>query len=101
MPDLFSQRVALAGPPVGILLREEVPKSFRMFLTDLPIAGVGVSNEDMRTVVCKILQVWPDDNASPYYDSQQHIRSCDWFRIYDIIEALYAALSGKREFAFQ
>ncbi len=95
MPDSFPQRHGLAGPPPGTLLRDEVPISFRTFLIDLPHAGVGVEIDEVHRATCDVLQVYANDNLQPYYDYRHHIRTCEWFCIYAIIERLYALLYGK------
>jgi hypothetical protein len=92
----FSQRHGLAGPPPGTLLRYEVPVSFRRFLVELPHNPVvELTLHEMRDVVCDVLQVWPKKHEPPYYDYKPHIQECEWFRIYDIIEALYKFLHSK------
>src|ERR1039458_9421270 len=95
MPDSFSQRHRLAGPPLGTLVRDEVPTSFRMFLVNLPHAYQEISFHELQKVVCEVLQEWPDENLPPYYDYKRHIQKCEWFRIYEIIEGLYKLLCGK------
>src|SRR5579859_1494861 len=95
MPDSFSQRHGLAGPPPGTLLRDEVPVSFRRFLIDLLHAHVSIEFHELQKVVCDVLQEWPDENLPPYYDCKRHIQQCEWFRIYEIIEGLHNLLQGK------
>lgn len=46
-------------------------------------------------MVCDVLQRWPDESLPPYYDYKRHIKTCEWFHIYDIIEGLYRLLHGK------
>lgn len=96
MPESFSQRHNLAGPPAGTLLRDEVPPSFRIFLIDLPHAKVGIEIHEVHKVVCDVLQVWPDESLPPYYDYKRHIQACEWFRIYDIIEGLWRFINKRR-----
>lgn len=98
MPDAFSQRHRLAGPPAGTLLRDEVPVSFRRFLIDLPHAKLSIEFDELQKVVCDVLQEWPDENLPPYYDYKRHIKKCEWFRIYEIIEGLHRLLQGKGGF---
>jgi len=99
MPDSFPQRHGLAGPPPGTLLRNEVPPSFRTFLIDLPHAHVGVEIHEVHQATCDVLQVYPQDNLPPYFDYRQHIRKCDWFYIYAIIENLFTLVYGKDHYA--
>lgn len=95
MPDSFSQRHGLAGPPPGTLIRDEVPISFRRFVVDLPHVHVGIEIQEMHNVVCDVMQVWPDEKLPPYYDYKRYIQNCEWFRIYEIIEGLYVCLCGR------
>jgi len=94
MPESFSQRHRLAGPPAGTLLRDVVPVSFRMFLLNL-LSKEYFNYHDMQKVICTALQVWPVKNVAPYYDCERHIRACEWFRIYEIIEGLYKCIHKK------
>ncbi len=98
MPDTFSQRHGLAGPPPGTLLRDEVPPSFRMFLVDLGHEGP-LEYHEIQKVVCNVLQVWPSQ-STPYYECKKHSQKCDWFFIYDIIEGLYNFLFEKTRHSF-
>lgn len=87
MPDSFSQRHGLSGPPPGTLLRDEVPPSFRVFLLD----GLQdyFTHDELRKVVCEVLQEWPDMSTPSYFDSKKHVKKCEWFRIYEIVEGIY------------
>jgi hypothetical protein len=101
MPDFFSQRRGLAGPPAGTLFREEMPTSFRRFLTELPHnSSIGLEFHEMRDVVCDVLQVWPKQHEVPYVDYKPHLQQCEWFRIYDIIEGIYKLLEEKQSQSF-
>jgi hypothetical protein len=46
------------------------------------------------------LQEWPNENLPPYDDYRRHIQKCEWFRIYQIIEGLYALLREKEARSF-
>jgi hypothetical protein len=100
MPESFSQRHRFAGPPPGTLLRDEVPVSFRMFLLELPNHShyrgwdgrVLFEFHELQTVVCKVFQVW---RVHPYHDCQKHLKECEWFFVYDVIEGLYTLLYEK------
>ena len=100
MPDSFSQRHGLAGPPPGTLLRTEAPVRFRMWLTNLHSAHIGVDIEDMRRVVCEVLQVWPDPQILPYYDYRRHLETCEWFCLYEVIEELHKLVDKRQRSHF-
>jgi hypothetical protein len=88
MLESFSQRHGLAGPRPGTPLRDEVPPSLRMFLLDLSY-DKHFDHHELQNVICRVLQVWPDPSMPPYYDCEKHIKACEWFHIYDIIEGIY------------
>src|ERR1039458_8104675 len=90
MPNSFSQRHGLAGPPPGTLCRDQVPIGFRMFVIDLPKAYSIIQFDEVRNIVCKTLQQWPDETIQPYLDYKFRLQRCDWFRIYDVVERVYA-----------
>jgi hypothetical protein len=87
MSESFSQRHGLAGPPPGTLLRDEVPPGFRIFLLD--DLHNYFSEDELRKVVCDVLQEWPDLSMPPHFDCKKHIKKCEWFRIHEIIEGTY------------
>jgi hypothetical protein len=90
MPDSFSQRHGWAGPPRGTLLRDEVPPSFRMFLTDVVLKGPHlVELDEVQVLISRILRVFPHPSGTPSFHCRKHIKECEWFFIYDIIEGLY------------
>jgi hypothetical protein len=96
MAGSFSQRHSLAGPPVGVLLRDEVPPGFRMFLIDLPYKSESDFDLfEMQAVICRVLLVFPRPNGTPSYDCKKHIKECEWFYIFDIIEGLYKSVYEK------
>ncbi len=99
MPDSFPQRHGLAGPPPGTLLRDEVPVGFRTFLIDLPHAHVGVEIHEVHKATCNVLRTYAEDNLPLYFDYRRHIRKCEWFYIYAIIEDLFTLVYGKDFYA--
>jgi hypothetical protein len=59
----------------------------------------GLDPHRARTVVCRILRVRADPqnwSAFPNVDDEVrgHIDACDWFYVYDVIEAFYAELTN-------
>jgi hypothetical protein len=56
-----------------------------MFLLD---SGF-LPHHELQKVVCSVLQVWPDPSMPPHFDCKKHIKGCEWFRIYEIIEGIY------------
>jgi hypothetical protein len=99
MPDSFSQRHGFAGTPLGTLLRDEIPVSFREFLTNIGHEDVGLELHEVRSVVCDVLQKYPNDSLPPYFDARNQIRNCKWFEILDMVEGLFKAAYGKDYYA--
>jgi hypothetical protein len=61
-----------------------------MFVIDLPKAYSIIQFDEVRNIVCKTLQQWPDETIQPYLDYKFRLQRCDWFRIYDVVERVYA-----------
>jgi hypothetical protein len=59
-----------------------------MFLLDLPLNNHFEWHELLK-VICNVLQVWPDVSGTAYLDCKKHIKACEWFRIYEIIEGIF------------
>jgi AbiJ N-terminal domain 4 len=95
MPDSFSQRQGVSPLPVGMLRRDQVPPSFRMFLLNLPSERCHFDAHELRKVICTVLQVWPDPHLSPYSECEKYLKTCEWFHIHEIIEGLYIVIREK------
>ena len=102
MDDSFSRRRGYeptSAPPITV--REDAPAFLRYQLNSI-MSNVGLSANDARDIVCQVLLQVPDqDNWSSgnvWNEVNGHLNTCDWFRIYDIIEAVHAHLlrSGAR-----
>ena len=89
----FSRRNQYAGAAKEISIREDAPEGLRV--TVLEVArNVGWSPSHLRRIVCAALRVRPDPgNFSEYpyvwEEVQARIHECEWFKVYDIIEALH------------
>ncbi len=94
MPESFSQRHRLAGPPPGTMVRDSVPVSLRMFLLELPHRDLFEFHE-LQTVICKVFDVWRHPSDPPYYQCKKHLTDCAWFSFYDVIEGLHMLLREK------
>ena len=98
--ESFSKRHGFhqENPPISIW--EDAPDDFRSALLQVAADDCGLSPDDLRSVVCKVLRKKPDpNNWSPYPNIWQevewHIESCPWFKVYDIIEAIWKKLDHK------
>jgi AbiJ N-terminal domain 4 len=93
----FSKRHNYRGPAPDITIREDAPESLRFTMLEAARA-VDWGPSSLRDVVCRILRVRPDPgNWSAYPNIWDEVQSlvydASWFKVYDIIEALYAAMS--------
>lgn len=101
MSNSFSERHGYQAPERDITVREDAPTELREAICPLARqAGLNYSN--IRDVVCDTLLVQPDRNnwtEVPYIRDEvtSLIENCDWFRVYDIIEAIHARLSLVRQ----
>jgi AbiJ N-terminal domain 4 len=108
MPERFSHRHGYRGPEQDITVREDAPEDLR-FAIPLIAQDAGMTPTSMRRAICGILLVRPDpSNWSDYPNVWEEVNSlvanCPWFKVYDIAEALHAALAGfypDRSQAFQ
>ena len=96
MTERFSDRQGYRPPAAQITVREDAPSELRGAIP-LIAEGAGMRPSDMRRVICRVLLVRPDpDNWSEYPNIRHEVdRLMDrapWHKIYDIAEALYAAL---------
>lgn len=96
----FSARHRYAGAK-EITIREDAPEGLRFLVLDAA-RELGWSPSSLRSLVCRMLRVGPDrGNWSEYpniWDEVTYlIGRCEWFRVYDIIEALYVALAEHDE----
>lgn len=99
MDKTFSERHNLHAPDAEISIRNDAPAGLR---SAIPIIAKnsGMSPGTMRNITCGVLLVTPDaSNWSPYPNIWEevinHIRSCAWFEVYDIAEALYSHLASE------
>ncbi len=88
----FSKREGYTGKEVEIAIREDAPEGLRSYIIQ-SLYALGLTPKQIRPVICQVLRVAPDDNNwSEYPNIDMEIRelisNCEWFKVYDIIEAL-------------
>lgn len=99
--DSFSRRHGYSAPAKEITVREDAPEGLR-FVVLQTARDLDWSPTRLRGIVCNVLRVRPDPgNWSEYpniWDEVQGlVYSCDWFKFYDIIEGLQAAMARHDE----
>ena len=95
----FSERHGLSVPEADIRVRDDAPDGLRHIIP-LLCHEAGMRPSDTRSVVCRLLLKAPNRNnwtETPNIADEVSslLASCDWFKIYDIIEGVYADLIEK------
>ena len=93
----FSRRNRYAGAAKEIAIREEAPEALRFAVLETA-RELGWGPSTLRDIVCKVLRVRPDPNNWSEYPNvweevEYLVYGCDWFKVYDIIEALYESFA--------
>lgn len=92
-PERFSRRHGFTSEPAEIQVRNDAPYELRMAVVAIAQDAVSLSMSRLRGVVCRVLRTVPDPNnwsAGPVRNEViEHVESCDWFKVYDIIEAIF------------
>jgi hypothetical protein len=91
----FSRRNRYSGPPKGITVREDAPETLRFMVLDTA-RKLGWGPSLLRPIVCSAVRVRPDrqnwtEFPNIWEEVQALVYECQWYQVYDIIEALYAA----------
>ena len=95
MPQSFSERHELQRPERDISVRYDAPPELRVAVIQLA-KRAGLNYSTLRDVVCEVLPVRPNPNNWSETDIRDEVFSllenCDWFKVYDVAEAIYDAL---------
>ncbi len=99
----FSERHGYQAENAEITVRFDAPEELRGVLVDLAYES-GLSPHQMRSLVCRVLRKREDpSNWSPYPnvdgEVRYHLDSCEWYEVYDIVEATYERLSESSNLA--
>src|SRR5271165_5424849 len=90
----FSKRNRYSGGPKEIAIRLEAPENLRDFMLETAVE-LGCGPSSLREIVCRVLRTPPNprnwsDYPNVWEEVQQLVCGCDWFKVYDIVEAIYA-----------
>lgn len=101
----FSKRNNYASQEAPITLREDAPRGLREFVVQT-LYALNFPPSTVRKVFCRVLRKSPDDSNWGEYpnidrENRELIEECEWFRVYDLIEASYQQLDRKQEFAIE
>ena len=83
---------------IEISIRYDAPHEFRGVLPEIAYA-CGYRPTSLRTQVCRVLMERPDENnwsdPNVVEELRYHFDNCEWYRVYDVVEALYLDMSDK------
>lgn len=93
----FSERQGYSEEEPEITIREDAPEDLRWFILEAgKIAELKPS--ELRNIICRVLMTAPDpgnwtEDTNIWNEIQDLIRTCEWFKVYDIIEEIYKILA--------
>lgn len=101
----FSKRYGHKPEGKNIVIREDAPKSLRVFVIQT-LYYLKYEPSDLRKIICRVLRVSPDPNnwsEYPNIDSEVNylMETCEWYRVYDLIEEFYGAISAVKRDTFE
>ena len=104
MDTLFSRRENLQAESAEVSIIDDAPYAFRTYLS-LLICSIGLGLKEIRKIICLVVQESEDPNNWAENDYMRDeikllIENCDWFHVYDIIEAIYDKLSKDKKQTF-
>ena len=96
MIESFSDRYDYRPPAAKISVREDAPVGLRDVIPVIA-ASAGMSLNEIRKAICEVLLIQPNIRNSGEQEVQIEINNllefADWYKVYDIAEALYAAVA--------
>lgn len=98
MIERFSRRHAYSESEAEITIRHNAPDEMCSVVVEIAYES-GLKPNHMRQIVCRVLRVAPDSSNwsdFPNVDNEVrgHLRDCEWYHVYDIIEEAYVTLSS-------
>ena len=98
MTERFSERFGYQPPAAEISVREDAPVALRQAIPLIAVSA-GLLRVDVHQVICEVLLEQPIprdiDAMNPEKEINDILMKVDWYRIYDIVEALYATVVSK------
>ena len=84
----------------NITIRDAAPEGLRARVVNLAYR-VGMTPTQLRRIVCDVLDVMPDRNNWSDYPNVDdevrfHVGDCEWYRVYELIEAIHRRLNLRR-----
>lgn len=103
--DTFSKRQGLfLIKEKEITVREDAPDGLRGFVR-MAYYDLNKNPSDLRSITTRVLKIPLDSNnwsefPNIDYEVGQHLDSCDWYLVYDIIEVIIQKLNPQEKTAF-
>lgn len=103
--DTFSKRQGLFSiKEKEITVREDAPEGLRGFIK-MAYYDLNKNPSDLRAITSRVLKIAPDSNnwsEFPNIDWEvgQHLDSCEWYLVYDIIETIIQKLNTTEKTTF-
>lgn len=100
MNRFFSDRHGYRDPEAEITIREDAP-AFLRYQVAMLARDCGLSASAIRRIVCNILlegpvsNNWSDSNI--FDEAVSLLQHCEWYKVYDIAEALWRSLEYREE----
>lgn len=87
-----------------ITIREDAPESLRGYIK-MAYYDLNKNPSDLRAITTRVLRIPPDhNNWSEFpnidYEVGEHLESCDWYLVYDIIETIIQKLNPQERETF-
>lgn len=102
-PGSFSRRHGFQPSEPPITIWDDAPEDFRHALLGTANDKCGLKPYTLREIVCGVLRKRPDPSNWSEYPNvwgevEGHVYGCDWYRVYDITEAIRAHLFENADF---
>ena len=87
-----------------ITIREDAPDELRGFIR-MAFYDLNKSPSNLRAITSRILKIPPDSNnwsefPNIDYEVTEHLENCEWYLVYDIIEAIVQKLDPQNKKIF-
>ena len=100
----FSQRYSFSNKGDNELIYEDAPESLRCGLLQVA-TGFSLKSSQLRHIICNTLRARPDPSnwseGNIWWEVEHLTYESDWYRVYDIIEAIYAYIGAHRKPEFE
>ena len=102
----FSRRNQYAEAAAEITIREGAPESLRVTVLETVRTMEHWTPTRIRRVLCGVLGVRADqeiwtDYPNVWDEVQYHMHRCDWYKVYDFIEAIHTVMSPGEQDQFE